>query len=449
MKATATLTSFALVATTAAACGDRLLVGSNPDGGGPSTGAAGTGIMTGAAGATTTGAAGISTGAAGFVTGTGGIDTGGGGTIAPGTGAGGTIAPGTGAGGSSATRVVTPLEIDGTEAITRLASVLWREPPSVDLVSQAVTGRFKTTEDLYGAYRQLLLDARARTGLGEFYRWWLKLDQLKDVKLDPATFPEYTPQLMAAMEAETETFAVEVTLMPHGRFDQLMYGQFSYINERLAALYGVAGVTGDVLRQVPLNGDQRAGLITQPALQVLNAYPKRNSPSRRGAYMITRFQCFEVPAPPPDSPPLPDTLPPNVTVRQGLAKEVGQAAACAACHTLLDGPGLAFETFDALGRWRTTDNGLPIDMTNISVYHLQNAAPMRIDGPVSLAFQLTNSERTQECMARQWLSYVTGERFDQVDEASVQEATRVFRESGFDLKELIFAVLTSKPFLKR
>jgi hypothetical protein len=438
MKANATLVFLALLTTTAAACSDRLLVGSTPDGGGPTTGAAGTGISTGAAGS------GISTGAGGS-----GISTGAGGSGIS-TGAAGTPDAGimTGSGGSGATRVVTPLEISGDEAITRLAQVLWREPPSVDLMSQANQGRFKTTDDLYGVVRQLLADPRARKGLGAFYRWWLKLDELKDVQIDAATFPTYTPQLAADMADETETFAVEVTLMAGGRLDQLLAAPYSYINERLAGVYGVAGVMGEELRQVNLDSTRRAGIVTQPALQVLNAYPKRNSPSRRGTYMLSRFQCFDIPTPPPDTLPLPDTLPANVTVRQGMAMVINQAN-CAACHLVLDPPGLLFETFDALGRWRTTDNGQPIDMTNIDVYHLASEGPVRVDGPVTYAQMLDSSERTHACMARQWLSYLTGKRLDQVDEASVQYATKVFQESGRDLKELIFAVLTSQPFLQK
>src|SRR5262249_40629097 len=153
--------------------------GSGPDSGSPSTsGAAGTGTDVPSTGAAGTGTDVPSTGAAG----TDSVGTGFAGTDGPATGFGGSV--GTGAGGSTptTTRTVTPLRISGKEAISRVTNVLWQDVPSADLFSQADLGHFKTTDDLYGAIRQVLADPRARTGLAAFYRWWLKLDQLPDAK---------------------------------------------------------------------------------------------------------------------------------------------------------------------------------------------------------------------------------------------------------------------------
>ena len=342
---------------------------------------------------------------------------------------------------------MTPLWISPQEAVTRVADVLWKAPPSADLLSQAQLGHIKTTDDLYGVVRQLLADPRARTGLGAFYRWWLQLDQLAAVKKDPQLFPTFTPDLASDMAAETETYGVNVTLTANSTFGMLMTSSFSYIDQRLADVYGVSGVTGSDLRQVSLDPKQRAGLLTQPALQTLTSLDKRNSPSNRGTYVAQRFQCMEVPPEPPSIPGL-DPLPMKMSLRDALGMTVGQQAACTACHALIDPPGLAFETFDAIGRPRMTDNGFPIDVSNLRVLNLNpDGSPAIVNGPVDLAFAMARSERVQECMARQWLSYVTGTGTSQLDERVVQSVTATFLSSGLDLKELIAAVLTSDLFL--
>jgi len=182
------------VMTLAMGCDNHLLVGQNADAAG---------------GAGTMGSPGIA-GAAGTMS-------------SPGTaGAAGTMAVGTGMGGTGAadagttTRVVTPLPISADEALTRIARVLWNGPPDADLLSQAALGHITTVEDLYGVIRQMLVDQRAATGVGAFYRWWLNLPALATLSKDTTVFPAYTAELQADMASETETYGVTVTLSMNG-----------------------------------------------------------------------------------------------------------------------------------------------------------------------------------------------------------------------------------------
>jgi hypothetical protein len=427
------LATLAILATGASACNNRLLVG-DPDGGPPinTTGTAGTtGLGTGASGSTgapMTGAAGQS---------------------APVTGVAGQPVM-TGSGGSgppTTTKTVTPLRISGEEAVTRLADVIWKAPPSDDLLSQAHLGHFKTTDDLYGAIRQLLADPRARKGIGAFYRYWLQLDKLAAIERDPQVFPTFTHQLAVDMADATEAFAVDVTLSAGGTYWTLMTAPQGYANEALAAVYGLSGITGSALRPVALDPMQRSGLITQPALLAMSTFKHRNSPTQRGTYFVPTFLCTQIPPPPAGigNPPL-DPIAPATTVRQALQQSVSQSASCAACHNLIDPAGLALETFDAIGRWRTTDNGLPIDMSGIKVLNLTDTGePSVIDSPTTLANNMGKSHHVQECFAKYWLGWVTGgQAFDDQQVASV---LAVVRAAGFDLKELIAAVLTTDQFL--
>ena len=185
------------------------------------------------------------------------------------------------------TRVVKPLGISGLEAITRITAVIWNDKPDADLIQQAAQGHFTSTSDLYGAIRQMLADPRAAIGVGAFYRWWLELPTVATLKKDPALFPTFTPALQADMANETETFGVKVTLDLNGSYGTLMTAPMSFINARLADVYGVPNVQGDALPQVNLDRKQRAGLLTQPALLALwSAVPTGTIPSLRGTISL-------------------------------------------------------------------------------------------------------------------------------------------------------------------
>jgi Protein of unknown function (DUF1592)/Protein of unknown function (DUF1588)/Protein of unknown function (DUF1585) len=414
MKIQPTLHSLVVVLLAAATgCGgNHLLVGDDPDA--SLTGAAGT------SGTAPTGAAGQATGAAGLTFDAGSAD-----------------APGT------VTRQVKPLTISGAEALMRIAAVLWNDVPDADLLSQAAQGHFTSTSDLYGAIHQMLVDPRAATGVGAFYRWWLDLANVATVPKDATLFPTYTPALQADMANETETFAVKVTLDENGSYFNLLTQSTSFLNARLADIYGVANVQGDVLREVTLDPNQRSGLLTQPAILVQGTNLTANDPAMRGNYINDKFLCALTPAPPPDENSF-TTPPPGVTLRSALTAAV-QSGACQACHKLIDAPGYAFENFDAIGRWRTIDNGAPVDTTALQLDSFD--PPVTVDGRYLFVKLLSAAPEAQRCMVRQWYAYVFKQRPTDIDQALVDETYPIFQSADFNLKELIVAVLTSDRFL--
>jgi Protein of unknown function (DUF1592)/Protein of unknown function (DUF1588)/Protein of unknown function (DUF1585) len=408
-KATGLITLLAL-----AACGPRPLGSSAPGAGSPAS----------------PGAAGSSAGAAG---GAGGRAATAGAT---GTASGGAV----GTGGAP----VTPLRISGSEALRRIAPVLWNQPPDDDLKVAATPGRLTTTADLTILIEQMLADPRAAEGVGAFYRWWLDLDEIATLQKDPMLFPDFSPALRADMVNETVAFGVDATLEMNGTFQTLMTAGWSFMNERLASIYSVSGVIGDDLRRVPLPAGQRAGLLTQPALQALGSLATRNSPSHRGSYILTKFYCEQVPFPPASLPPF--IVPPGMTVRAALVADVQQAT-CTACHLVIDPPGLAFEGFDAIGRARTTDNGAPVDTTGRLLLPSSNGSPAEFHGPVDLANIVATDPTAESCLAKQWLSFALGRAVGDADQPSVTKLDAAFAASGFNLKALIVAVLTSDAFL--
>jgi hypothetical protein len=442
-----------LAALLGACGGNRLLVGEGPDAGSPGaagtgsspSGAAGTGSSpTGAAGTSNTmtgeGGSGVTpTGAAG----TSNTMTGEGGSGVTPTGAAGAEG-GTGAGGSVSVQEH-PLQISGAEAITRIAQVLWQEAPDADLMLQAQQGHFKYTSDLYGAVHQMLVDPRAAKGVGAFYRWWLTLDHVASVQKDTTLFPEYTPALQADMVNETQTFGTEVTLNLNGTFQNLFTASESFVNARLAALYGAPGVNGDDLQEVSLPGGERMGLFTQAAVLVQGTLLTANDPSMRGTYIAEKFFCKEIPPPPAGENSF-STPPAGTTVRTALTQAISSDASCTACHAIIDPAGFAFENYDAIGRYRTTDNGAPVDATGLQVTGLFTES-MRFDSPYVFAKATSVAPEAERCFARQWHSFVLQTPLGNVSDQLVEASYQAFEQAQFNLKELIVSVLTTDAFL--
>jgi hypothetical protein len=387
---------------------------------------------------------GVSAGTSGLgIAGAAGGLAGAGGTTATGLGGAAGSAPLGGTTGASTEPV--PLQISPRDAVTRVARVLWESPPDQALVEMADSGSLATDADVRRLALRMLADPRARVGVAHFYHWWLNLDALATTTKDPILFPEYSAALGTTMAAETEAFALDVTLDGDGDFRTLMRGSYSFLNDALANLYGIAGVTGSDLRKVDLDPTQRAGILTQPAfLAQTSSVNTWTSPTHRGSFVSERILCRPIPAPPPPNPPqmLVDPAPPE-TNRQRLARSVSSPV-CVACHNLMDPLGLAYEGFDSIGRVRLTDSGLPIDASgHVSLADGDHAWKNAIE----LSQFLANAPDAQQCLGQQWLRYILGHQLTDADVTSVSTIASLFAASSLDLHTVIAAAVSSASFL--
>ncbi len=375
-----------------------------------------------------------------------------GGTFGGSGGNGGTVAVGSGGAGATVSSGGTtavpmgpvPLQIPAREAVTRVARVLWESLPDQALVQMADSGAVTTDSDVRRVALGMLADPRARVGVAHFYRWWLNLDALATTTKDAASFPEYSAALGTSMGAETEAFALDVTFDGDGRFQTLMRGSYSFLNEDLAKLYGVPGVTGSGLQKVNLDPTQRAGILTQTAFLTLSSTVNSwTYPTRRGYLVAEQIRC-NAPPPPPPSGELPLSGPyPSQTNRQSVMQATADAA-CRACHSLFDSFGFAFEEFDSIGRLRLTDGGQPIDASG----HIQRAdGEHSWKNAVELAQFLADDPDAQLCIGRQWLRYLQGRELTDADKPSVVAIGNIFAASAFDLRTGIAAAVSSASFL--
>jgi hypothetical protein len=329
------------------------------------------------------------------------------------------------------------------ELAARLGSFLWASLPDSELLDAAAGGRLSTREQVQAQAERMLKDPRARAATNVFYERWFGLHELDNANKDPQLFPEFTQELREAMREETVRFVNHVVWEGDGKLATLLSAPFSFVDARLAALYGVAAPSGQGLQRASLNPAERAGIVTHPSMLAGYSPMVDSSPFKRGAWVRTRILCQELAVPPNDIPELP--APKEGVSNRERAEQHTQAAACNACHQLIDGLGFGFEQYDAIGRVRTMDRGLPVDTSGEVTFTADIDG--KFNGGAELAQRLARSEQVRDCAPTQWLRYAMSRPEASEDACSLQQVKRSFATSGGNLKELLVALTQSDAFL--
>jgi hypothetical protein len=292
----------------------------------------------------------------------------------------------------------------------------------------------------------MLGDARVRAVLADFNRQWLDLDKIDVVEKDATVVQGFTADLPALMRTEVESFVDAVLSSDKPNLGTLFQAPFSYMNAKLAAFYGVRGPAGTAFARVDLDPTQRAGILTQGGLLAIHAHPDQTSPVHRGLFVRRQLLCTTPPPPPANVVIEVPKVDPTSTTRDRFAQHSTEAF-CKSCHQLMDPIGLGFEAYDAAGRYRTTENGQPIDASGEIV---QSDIDGKFVGAVDLAKRLAGSQQVGNCAVTEWFRYAYGR-----DEASDQDACNTeylrdaFTKSGQNVRELLFALTQADGFLYR
>jgi hypothetical protein len=331
------------------------------------------------------------------------------------------------------------------ETSTRLSYLLWGSMPDRELFEAADRNELTTPAQIEAQARRLLAHPRAREIVADFHRQWLELDQVTTLEKDAALFPEFTPGLGRHLADETKAFLEHVTWNEPNGFAALFSASFSFLTPELGSVYGVSVPAGAGPQRVELPPGQRAGLLTQAGLLGLHAHADQSSPVHRGRFVRERLLCQPLPPPPPDLVITAPDLDPTLTTRQRFAAHSLEPA-CKGCHQLMDPIGLGFETYDAMGKWRATENGLPIDASG-ELIQSDVAGPFQ--GAVELAAKLANSRDAQVCLSTQWFRYGYGRAEQDTDACSLATLGARLTQSGGNLVELIVALTQTDAFLYR
>lgn len=338
---------------------------------------------------------------------------------------------------------LTPYEI-----ASRLSYLLWGTMPDDALFAAAERGELATAEQIKAQAERMLEDDRAREAVKNFHRQWLglaKIDEIAAGGKDPSLYPDYRDELLPLFQAETEAFLDHAIFVDDASVTELFTAPYSMMNRELAEFYGIeGGPKGSAFERVELDPSQRAGFLTHAGLLALYAKPNRSSPVHRGRFVRQSLLC-QIPPPPPDMVPEPPMVDPTKTTREQFAQHVSDPN-CRSCHAMLDPIGFGFEHYDALGRWRDRENGIPIDASGELT---QTDVDGPFDGAVELAHRLAQSEQVRACVVKQWFRFGYGRAEQREDACSVAQVNQAFEASRFNIKALLVALTQTDAFRYR
>jgi hypothetical protein len=335
--------------------------------------------------------------------------------------------------------------VTGYEMASRLSYMLWNSMPDDELFAAAEEGRLQTPEEVAEQARRMLDDPKARDMVGNFYRQWLMLEGVDALQKDSETYPDFSPEIAAALRAETEAFLDYIVWEDDRDFTAIFTSSLSFRNGALSTFYGEEGPTGEQLEPVELDPAKRAGILSQGSIMSVHSKSNQSSPIHRGKFVREQIFCHNLPAQPDDIPVVAPDLDPTLTTRERFAAH-REDPVCAGCHGLMDPIGFGFENFDGVGRFRSEENGLAVDASG-------ELTATDVDGPfngaVELSAKLAESEEVQNCVVTQAFRFGYG-RGESEDDLHTLETLRVgFGDSGRNLKELFVQMTQTEAFLYR
>jgi tetratricopeptide (TPR) repeat protein len=332
-----------------------------------------------------------------------------------------------------------------TELAARLSALIWSAAPDATLLEAARRGDLHDPRLLQRQVGRMLRDQKSNALVDNFFVQWLSLDGLKSGR---SKYPQADDELLQAMQTETRLF-LQSQLREDRDAVELWTANYTYVNDRLAGHYGLSGSSGTQFRRVTWPDTNRAGILGQAGLLTVLSFPERTSPTLRGTYLLNRFLGENVPQPPSNVPALEERLGSQSGAMRGRMIAHRTHASCAACHVIFDPFGLALENFDAVGRWRDSDGGAPIDASG------SLADGTKFSGPAELrAALLKRRDAYYTNVTEQLLSYALNRkgRSGRVYPYEMPAVRRIVREASADghrWSSILAGITASEPFQKK
>jgi mono/diheme cytochrome c family protein len=342
-----------------------------------------------------------------------------------------------------------PYRISDLALASRLSFFLWSSIPDDELIDVAAAGKLRTPAVLAQQVRRMIKDPRAADLVENFTGQWLNVRALRTSQPVVNVFPDFDDNLRNAFQREVELFFASVVNEDRSIID-LLNADYTFVNERLAKHYGIPNVYGSQFRRVALTPElhMRKGLLGKGAMLTATSEAARTSPVMRGKWFLTTFMGIEPPQPPPGvdtSLKLPD--PDNAgnvktpTMRQVLERH-RIATACSTCHRAFEPMGIALENFDAVGAWRTLDEGQPVDASGVL------ADGTKVTSVDSLREMLVSNYHQQfgRIVTEKLLTYALGRGFEYGDMSLVRSIVKDAERSNYRFSSIILGIVNSPAF---
>ena len=336
--------------------------------------------------------------------------------------------------------------VASVDLASRLSFFLWGAPPDEALREAAANDELQDETELIRQARRMLADPRARAMGSRFAGQWLRLQDLYKVHPDPNFYPNFDDNLADAMRYETELFFNSLVEEDRSVLD-LFRADYTFVNERLAAHYGFPAAPGNQFRKVPYPDDRRVGVLGHGSILVLTSLANRTSPVLRGKWVMEVLLGTPPPPPPPGIPDLEETEVAQegrmLTTRERMQIH-SEDPRCISCHRFMDPIGLALDNFDVTGKWRSLENGVPLDTRGDFYDGTPVATPAELSAvllkrPLPLVRNFTEN----------LMAYALGRRVEPYDRPSIREIVRQAERDDYRVSSLVLGVVGSDAFRMR
>src|SRR5688572_21947784 len=334
-------------------------------------------------------------------------------------------------------------KISNLELASRLSFFLWSQVPDETLLDLAVKGRLSDPAVLEQQVRRMLADPRSKSLVTNFAFQWLRVRDLDKIDPDAILFPNFDAGLKNAFRREMELFVGSV-FQDDRNVMELMNGDYTFVNERLAAHYGIPDIRGTQYRRVTLSDPNRWGLLGKGSVLLVTSYPNKTSSVLRGAYFMETITGTPPAAPPPGVEAFPET---KESEKPKTIRSIMQAhrenPSCNSCHGILDPLGFAMESYDPVGEWRTKDRwaGAAIDSSGV----LADGTPVK--GPDDLRKALTRRpDQFVQTLTQKLMTYGLGRSVEYYDMPAVRKIVRDSAKDNYKFSSIVLGIVKSPNF---
>ncbi|MGB1841405.1 MAG: DUF1592 domain-containing protein, partial [Longimicrobiales bacterium] len=337
----------------------------------------------------------------------------------------------------------TSYRLADTDLAARLAFFLWGTGPDRELIGVAASGQLSDERVLDAQVRRMLADPKAEALSTRFASQWLRLQEAQKNQPELYLYPDFSGQLGDDLIRETQLFFSHL-IEEDRSFLDFFTSEYSFMNERVAAHYGISGVTGSEFRRVDYPDQRRRGILGHGSVLLATSMSARTSPVLRGKWVMEVLMGSPPPPPPPNVPAFEETEGASdgrrLTTRERM--EIHRAnPTCNSCHRMMDPIGLVLDNFDVTGRWRIREDGVPLDTRGTYYDGTEMTMPsdlsdVLLDRPIPLLRNFTQN----------LLAYAIGRRVEYFDQPTVRQIVRDAEEDGYRMSSFILGIVKSDPF---
>ncbi|MEO0444553.1 MAG: DUF1592 domain-containing protein [Verrucomicrobiota bacterium] len=319
----------------------------------------------------------------------------------------------------------------------RLALALWDSIPDKKLRKLAATNKLRTQEEARKQAEWMLWDRRTQAKIREFFGEWLELERAEELAKDTKRYPEFRPEVLADLQTSLDLFLHEsVWGKEHASFPNFVLSEDVFLNRRLGELYGKP-VKGNQFQRVRLPGQGRSGVLTHPLVLSGLAYHDNTSPIHRGVF-LTRNVLGQTLNPPPDANLFEDgKFDPKLTMREKVT-ELTKAKTCMGCHVTINPLGFAMENYDAIGRWRTKEQGKPINPRGRVTTH--DGKSLQLKGARDIGKFVAHDPAAQRAFVGKVFEHLTKQPPEAFGRDTEERLRRTWADQGFWIPALFMEI---------